>query len=156
MKGGLESIQPTILQLSDGRLQILCRSKNARQVTTSFSEDNGASWSEISATTLPNNNAGLDAVTLKDGRHVLVYNHLTRGRNQLHVAMSEDGVDWEAVMVLENEPGQEFSYPAVIQTSDGLVHITYTWKRRRVKHVVFDPAQVKPTPIVDGAWPTTK
>ena len=156
LKGGLESIQPTILQLSDGRLQILCRSKNARQVTTAFSKDQGATWSDISATTLPNNNSGLDAVTLKDGRHVLVYNHLTRGRHQLHVAMSKDGENWEAVMILENEPGQEFSYPAVVQTSDGLVHITYTWKRRRVKHVAFDPAKVESTPIVEGVWPSTK
>ena len=156
LKGGLESIQPTLLQLSDGRLQILCRSKNARKVTTAFSEDQGATWSEITATSLPNNNAGLDAVTLQDGRHVLVYNHLIRGRNQLHVAISKDGRNWEAVTVLENEPGQEFSYPAVIQTSDGLVHITYTWKRRRVKHVVMDPARVESTPIVDGEWPVQK
>jgi predicted neuraminidase len=137
-------------------LQILCRSKNARKVTTAFSEDQGATWSEITATSLPNNNAGLDAVTLQDGRHVLVYNHLIRGRNQLHVAISKDGRNWEAVTVLENEPGQEFSYPAVIQTSDGLVHITYTWKRRRVKHVVMDPARVESTPIVDGEWPVQK
>ena len=56
-------------------------------------------------------------------------------------------------MVLENEPAAEFSYPAVIQTSDGLVHITYTWKRQRVKHVTLDPTKLAPQAIVDGKWP---
>ena len=50
------------------------------------------------------------------------------------------------------EPG-EYSYPAIIETGDGLVHITYTWKRQRVRHVIIDPAKLKPQPIVDGAWP---
>ena len=153
-KGKMESIQPTILQLADGRLQILCRSRSAGKITTAFSEDRGDTWSAISATTLPNNNSGLDAVTLANGQQVLVYNHLNRSRHQLHVASSKDGKAWNAVMVLENEPGNEFSYPAVIQSEDGLVHITYTWKRRRIKHVVFDPAAIETTPIVDGVWPS--
>ena len=55
---------------------------------------------------------------------------------------SRDGKAWQSVRVLESDPG-EYSYPAVIQTSDGLVHITYTWKRERIKHVVIDPATLK-------------
>ena len=54
--------------------------------------------------------------------------------------------------MLENEPG-EYSYPAIIQTQDGLVHLTYTWKRQKVKHVVVDPAKLALKPIVDGQWP---
>jgi len=49
-------------------------------------------------------------------------------------------------------PG-EYSYPGVIQTSDGLVHIVYTWKRQRIKHVVVDPTKLSLRPIVAGAWP---
>jgi predicted neuraminidase len=70
----------------------------------------------------------------------------------LNVAVSRDGKAWDAALVLEAEPG-EYSYPAVIQSSDGRVHITYTWKRQRVKHVVVDPARLKPVPMPDGNWP---
>ena len=106
----------------------------------------------MSLTALPNPSSGTDAVTLRDGRHLLVYNHTPKGRSPLNVAVSRDGKAWEAALVLESEPG-EYSYPAVIQTPDGRVHITYTWKRQRVKHVVVDPAQLKPVPMADGTWP---
>jgi len=76
-----------------------------------------------------------------DRRHLLVYNHTAKGRTPLNVAISNDGEEWEGVVVLEKEPG-EFSYPAVIQTRDGLVHISYTWKRQRVRHVVLDPTRL--------------
>jgi predicted neuraminidase len=134
------AIQPTLLTYADGRIQALCRSQQGKIVET-FSTDNGKTWSELAATSLPNPNAGLDGVTLRDGRQLLVYNHTPRGRSPLNVAISKDGKTWQAALVLENQPG-EYSYPAVIQTSDGLVHITYTWKRQRVKHVVVDPEKL--------------
>jgi alpha-L-rhamnosidase len=90
---------------------------------------------------LPNPNPCFDAVTLADGRQLVVYNPTTRGRTPLAVALSRDGKRWTKVLTLEDEPG-EYSYPAVIQTSDGLVHVTYTWRRQRVKHVVIDPAKL--------------
>jgi hypothetical protein len=31
---------------------------------------------------------------------------------------------------------------AVIQASDGLVHVTYTWNRQKFKHVVIDPKEL--------------
>ena len=118
-------------------------------------------WREMTATSLPNPNSGIDAVTLRDGRHLLVYNHTIRedigkGRRTLNVAVSDDGKRWQAAMVLENDPSEHagFSYPAVIQTSDGLVHITYTWKRLRVRHVVLDPSRLTLRPIVNGQWPS--
>src|SRR3569833_3887214 len=95
----------------------------------------------MTATNLPTPNSGTDAVTLKDGRHLIVYNHTTKGRSPLNAAISTDGKEWKMAHVLEDEPG-EYSYPAVIQTSDGRVHITYTWKRERIKHVVLAPAKL--------------
>jgi predicted neuraminidase len=134
------AIQPTLLTHADGRIQALCRSQQGKIVQT-WSSDGGKSWSEMTATSLPNPNAGLDGVTLRDGRQLLVYNHTPRGRSPLNVAMSPDGKTWQSAAILENQPG-EYSYPAVIQTSDGRVHITYTWKRTRIKHVVIDPEKV--------------
>ncbi len=103
-------------------------------------------------TALPNPNSGTDAVTLKDGRHLLVYNHTAKGRSPLNLAVSREGAAWEAALILESTVG-EYSYPAIIQTSDGLVHITYTWKRQKVKHVVVDPSFWEAQPMKDGEWP---
>ncbi|MFT5525641.1 MAG: putative neuraminidase [Pirellulaceae bacterium] len=140
------AIQPSILNYKDGSMQILCRSQQ-NVITQSWSTDGGKTWSEMTATNLPNPNAGTDAVTLQDGRQLLVYNHTTRrgpypaGRNMLNVAISKDGKDWSTVLTLEKDRG-EFSYPAVIQSKDGKVQITYTYQRRSVKHVVLDPAKL--------------
>ena len=95
----------------------------------------------MALTRLPNPNSGTDAVSLADGRQLLVYNHSAHKRSPLNVAISEDGKEWKAAFVLETGLG-EYSYPAVIQTSDGLVHVTYTWLLRRIKHVVLDPARL--------------
>ncbi len=141
-----DAIQPSVLKYDADRMQILCRSRQGF-VVTSWSEDGGATWSQLSATDLPNPNAGTDAVTLADGRQLLVYNHTTRGgafpagREMLNVAISSDGNDWAPILTLEKEDNSEFSYPAVIQASDGRVHVTYTFKRVSVKHVVLDLGQ---------------
>ncbi|TWU09004.1 hypothetical protein CA54_42440 [Symmachiella macrocystis] len=148
------AIQPSILTYEDGRMQVLCRSRE-KVITQSWSEDGGKTWSKMTATELPNPNSGTDAVTLADGRQILIYNHSIRGgrgRGLLNVAVSEDGKNWKAALVLEDEKG-EFSYPAVIQTADGMVHFTYTYQRKKVKHVVADPSKFVLHDIVDGQLP---
>ncbi|MDH4091636.1 MAG: exo-alpha-sialidase [Cyclobacteriaceae bacterium] len=140
------AIQPSILTYADGRMQILCRT-GERVIAQSWSVDKGKTWSLMTATQLPNPDSGIDAITLRDGRQLLVYNHTIRsgpfpsGRDMLNVAVSTDGILWKTVMTLEQQEG-EYSYPAVIQTTDGNVHITYTYDRRSVKHVVIDPRQM--------------
>ncbi len=136
----IDAIQPSILTHADGRLQAIGRTRSGRLFET-WSRDRGQTWSPVVLMALPNPSAGTDALTLKDGRHLLVYNHTPKGRTPLNVALSRDGATWRGVHVLESEPG-EYSYPAVVQTSDGLVHITYTWKRARIRHVVIDPAKL--------------
>jgi predicted neuraminidase len=109
-------------------------------ILESWSHDRGQTWEPLRPTLLPNPNSGIDAMKLHDGRAVLVFNDTTMGRNPLSIAVSRDGgVQWLKVLELENEAGKEFSYPAVIQHKDGMVHITYTWMRERIKHVTINP-----------------
>jgi predicted neuraminidase len=151
---GISAIQPTLLFCPGARLMALGRTKQ-KKIFQIWSPDDGSHWERMTLTSLPNPNSGIDAVMLKDGRQLLVYNHtdVPKARSPLNVALSRDCNEWQAALVLENEPGSEFSYPAVIQTSDGLVHVTYTWKRRRIKHVVIDPAKLELRPMPGGEWP---
>jgi predicted neuraminidase len=129
------AIQPSLLFLRGGGLLAVGRSRQGR-IWEARSADGGRTWTGFRLTALPNPNAGTDAVTLRDGRHLLVYNDSATARTPLAVAVSADGAAWTPVLALEDGPG-EYSYPAVIQTADGLVHITYTWKREAIKHVVL-------------------
>ncbi len=141
-KSRFNVIQPSILFYPGNRLQLLCRSQE-NCIVESWSDDNGISWGPLTLTSVPNPNSGSDAVTLNDGRQLLVYNPLLKGadwfngRNKLHVAISNDGKKWDDVAVLENQAEGEYSYPAVIQATDGLVHITYTYQRINIKHIVL-------------------
>ncbi len=152
------AIQPSVLIHPGDKLQLMARSKE-NCVLTAWSEDYGKSWTALECSGLPNPNSGTDAVTLKDGRQLIVYNHVGKKPNKwggkrspLNVAVSDDGIHWKAALVLEDQEG-EYSYPSVIQAQDGKVHIVYTWKRERVKHVVVDPAKLVTKPIENGVWP---
>jgi len=149
-----QTIQPTVLFYPEGRMQLLFRSKN-KAIIESWSKDNGQSWSALTPTSLPNNNSGIDAVTLSDGTQALIFNPVTKGRNKLGIAISKDGIKWEAAALLEDDsnPEGEYSYPAIIQGKDGLLHVTYTWNRELIKHVVIDLSKIKTKPIVNGSWP---
>lgn len=139
----LDVIQPSILTYSAERLQLLCRSKQGR-IVQAWSTDGGASWGQLSQTMLPNPNSGTDAITLKNGTQLLVYNPAEpgkewfNGRSKLRVAASQDGQIWHDVAVLEDGTTEEYSYPAIIQTQDGRVHITYTCNRQNIKYVVLE------------------
>ena len=153
------AIQPGILIHKNGRLQILARSRD-RALLESWSSDNGDTWTPLAKTTLPNNNSGTDAVTLQDGRHLLVYNHIldpndgAKGpRTPLNLSYSNDGKTWYAALVLEDSPISQYSYPSIIQSADGMVHIVYTWRREKVKYVKVDPAKLVGRKIEKGLWP---
>ena len=132
------AIQPTILIHGPSSLQILCRTRQG-VIAEAWSQDAGKTWTKLTATTLPNPSAGIDTVSLRGGGFLLVYNPSAKDRLKLQVARSTDGKSWVPFVTLEDETVSEYSYPAMIQTRDGLVHVTYTWRRERIKHVVIDP-----------------
>ncbi|MHA4812468.1 sialidase family protein [Flavitalea flava] len=140
---GVKAIQPSILIYPDNRLQILCRSDQDR-ILEAWSSDNGKTWGNLSKLDLPNPNSGIDAVSLQNGWQLLVYNPTIGGkewfnsRGKLNVAVSKDGRQWKDIAILEDGEKEEFSYPAVIQATDGKVHITYTFDRKNIKHVVLE------------------
>ena len=136
-------IQPTLWQTSTGEVRMFMRStERIGRIVASSSHDGGRTWAPGHPTALPNPNAGIDVARLGDGRIVLIYNHLPHGRNAIHLAVSRDeGETWSDPILLEEGEG-EFSYPAVIQTLDGLVHVTYTWKRSHIRHLVIDPEKL--------------
>ena len=136
----MAAIQPSILFHGGAKLQAIGRSRQGRVFQT-WSEDHGKTWSAPTLLDVPNPSSGTDAVTLRDGRHLLVCNPVARGRTPLTVHLSTDGRGWKEAVVLEREPG-EYSYPAVIQAKDGRVHVTYTWQRKKIRHVVLDPAKL--------------
>jgi len=137
----IRAIQPTILQLKDGRLEALCRTQSGK-IGVTWSKDNGETWTPLQLTDVPNNNSGIDAVTLNNGQFALVYNdyHILPGakkgvRTPISIALSNDGLHWKKWITLEDSPISQYSYPAIIQSNDGALHIVYTWRRQRIKYV---------------------
>ncbi|WP_231131567.1 sialidase family protein [Flavobacterium hydrophilum] len=136
-------IQPTFLVHSAKEIQILSRSRHNKLIS-SRSEDNGKTWQKTDSISVVNSNSGVDAVTLSDKSFLLVNNPLKmgkdwfNGRNILDVEYSNDGLSWLKLFDLENQKEGEFSYPAIIRTSDKKVHVLYTYNRKFIKHTTFD------------------
>jgi predicted neuraminidase len=128
-------IQPSVVSLGGNRLRLYARSTSrTAKICIADSSDAGVTWTQARPIDLPNPNSAIDAVALRDGRVVLVYNHTVRGRSPLNLAVSRDGAAFRMFQTLEDQPG-EYSYPAMIQAANGDLLITYTWNRKRIKYV---------------------
>ena len=132
-------IQPAVVELDDGSLLAFLRTGgDGGCIWQSRSTDRGESWSACTETALPNPNAGIDLIRLRDGRLLLACNPLRYGRHRLAVAVSDDlGETWQT-QTFEDEPEAEFSYPALLQTASGQCHLLYTYRRESIKHVLLE------------------
>ena len=134
---GFNAIQPALF-FYKGRLEMLCRTQEGVLAKAS-SDDFGQTWTPLQETNLQNNNSGIDGLVLKDGLRLLVCNPIRQGRNKLDVLGSYDGIEWKSLLTLEDQPEGEFSYPAIIQRENGTVDVSYTYNRRKIKHVSLLP-----------------
>ncbi len=139
-------IQPTIVPLGNQRLRLYARpTSDIGRICIADSFDDGLSWTQAHPTDLPNPNSGIDAVGLRDGRVVLIYNNSTKGRTPLNLAVSADGEHFKIFETLEDQPG-EYSYPAIIQGKAGEIDMTYTWNRKRIRFATVPLANVPDAP----------
>ncbi len=135
-------IQPSVVSLGLRHLRFYARSTaNIARITVADSFDNGITWTDVMPIDVPNPNSGIDAVALKDGRVVLVFNDSTTGRTPLNLAVSQDGEHFRIFDTLEDGPG-EYSYPAMIQGANGDLYITYTWNRKSIRFVRVSLARI--------------
>lgn len=140
--GGRTAFQPALIALNETNALMLCRAAGpVKKIHATRTSDAGRTWSALNTIDLPNSNSGLDAIRLSDGRLLLAFNDTDSDRDNLRLAISaDDGMTWKRAATLIAEVREEFSYPTVLQTSDGLIHVTYTWKRKGIKEATFNMA----------------
>lgn len=144
---GRGPIQPALAVKKDGTIVAYMRDSGdaPSRVHVSTSSDNGETWTFSTKTDIPNE-ASVELSVLKDGRWVFFGNDINSGRYQLSLYFSDDeGISWKWKHIIEYDPSKKgsFSYPCLIQSNDGLIHITYSYSpgegKKSIKHIVVDP-----------------
>jgi len=144
---GFGNIQPAVLERANGTVVAYMRENGPiDRIRVAESTDRGMTWGPVGATAFPNPGSGLDAVKLKNGHWVIVYNDTLKGRSSLAVSISDDeGKSWKWTRHLEKQNEGEFHYPAVIQGRDGTMHVVYSYfvtAGKSMKHAAFNEAWV--------------
>ena len=135
-------IQPAVVALGPHHLRFYARSHSrSARIAAADSFDDGKTWTQAHFLALPNPNSGIDAVRLQDGRIVLIFNNSSNARTPLNLAVSRDGEHFTVFRTLEDGPGQ-YSYPAIIQASNGDLLMTYSWRRQTIKFARVPLAEV--------------
>lgn len=159
-------VHPTVVELEDGHLVCLMRSREADWIYRSESTDFGDSWTEPVPTPLPNNNSGICAVKLASGRVAVAYNHSSAPQSYgqkgawpglrcpVSIALSEDGCKtFPLIRHIERGQGyvgdenrsnnMQYEYPCIMQAADGMLHLAYAYETRKgVKWVTLSEADV--------------
>ena len=149
LAGGRSLIQPTVVPLGGRDAVAFLRNHGpTRRLTEQRSTDGGRSWSPPIPLALHNPDASVAAVRLSSGEVLVAFNDSAKNRENLSLALGSDGGrgDWTLIGRLDREPGEQFAYPYMIQDGRGLVHLVYTWKMKRVRHVVMNEAWILAQP----------
>ena len=158
----LGGVQPSLVRKKDGTIAAYMRDNGPppQRAIVAESRDGGVSWSQGVDSDIPNPGSSLEVVALRDGSWLMVLNDTENGRARLSAWVSTDeGRTWPRRRAIEDTPGGSFSYPSVIQTADGLVHVSYSYvepapaaggrRREAIRHVMLDPAWVSEAPPRD-------
>lgn len=147
---GKGNIQPSFVLKNNGTIVAFMRDSGDEpgRIMMAESSDEGNSWSFAKDSDIPNPGASIEAIKLKSGNWLLIYNDVEDGRYSLAAALSNDeGATWKWKKHLENSEGESFHYPSVIQSKNGKIHITYSYflkgNRKSIKHVSFNEKWVK-------------
>lgn len=142
-----KAIQPSILPADEKGLVAFFRNMDRdekKYILMAESNDLGNTWTGLQSTTLPHPNSGFDMIRLRNGTYLGAINKSFDNRDNLTLVISSDrGRTWKDLKVIENNPDNEYSYPSISRSEGGLYHMTYTYERKRVKHVVFNEAWIK-------------
>lgn len=147
---GFGNIQPSLVERKDGSVVAFMRENGPRyRIRFCESHDEGMTWGDVTNLNLPNPGSSVDCIALKSGSWALVYNDTIDKRHQLKVSLSPDeGKTWRWHRYLEKVPKREgsFSYPSLIQSQNGEIHLTYSYKSKggkSIKHVAFNEAWIR-------------
>lgn len=140
-------VQPSVIRPKTGVKYLITyfRDRTAEWIYEATSTDDGEHWSKPGKTKLPNNNSGIQATVLMSGNIALMYNPTHKERYPLRISLSEnEGKTWRYSRDLETgESGNEFSYPSILQSLDGYIHVSYTYNRDTIKYVKFKEEWIK-------------
>jgi hypothetical protein len=147
-------VQPSLVRKQDGAIVAYMRDNGPppQRVIVASSLDDGVTWTQGEDSEIPNPGSSVEVIALRDGSWLMVLNDTESGRARLSAWLSTDeGRTWPSRRAIENTPGGSYSYPSVIQTADGLVHVSYSHvgpakdqgkRPEAIKHVVFDEAWI--------------
>lgn len=138
--------QPTVVEFEDGQLSAFFRNGSPqKRIKRSDSSDGGMNWGPVTLTDLVHPGAGIEALALKNGHLLMIYNDVEDSpRDKLAVSISEDrGKTWNWTRHLEDVDGARFDYPSIIQAADGSLHATYSYNLETIKHVHFNEEWVQ-------------
>ena len=154
MSSGRSAIQPAVFVDSAQDASAFFRqtrpSSQPKQIPVSETKDAGQSWTIARDLEIPNPNAALAALTLSNGTRLMALNNITTGRYRLVMVMRDlNSAQWKVLQVIEDDESlagdqrREFSYPYLISANGEDAHLTYTWDRKKIRHVYFSATWLK-------------
>ncbi len=152
-------VQPSIIRLNNSpQLRTFFRDRKAVSIYSADSNDDGLTWTTPKPTSLPSNNAGIEAYTIKNGAVIMAFNNHNgthQPRSPLTVALSYDnGITWpyhRNIQIHDDDNDTyigEYSYPSILQSfwsgsDDNDIHLVYTYDRETIKYVRFNEKWIK-------------